>query len=98
MYLIKRLLDSLDVDERPPPIVKLVDRSTSCSIVRYIGYGQPVRFTPTNVMKLHAILEKLHKIIVVDTCDNHLFSRAVLSLGISRQTKSIELNILIPYW
>ena len=41
---IKRLLDSLDIDERPPPIVKLADRSTSCSIVSYNCYGQPIRF------------------------------------------------------
>jgi hypothetical protein len=35
-------LDYLDVDERPPLIVKLV-RSTSCPIISYIFHGQPMR-------------------------------------------------------
>ena len=61
--------------------MKLVDAQHHAQLLATFVMDNPLDFTSTNVMKLHAILEKLHKIIVVDTCDNHLFSRGVLSLG-----------------
>ena len=53
-------LDSLDVDERPPPIVKLVDAQHHAQLLATFFMDNPLELTPTYVMKLQAILEKLN--------------------------------------
>ena len=40
--------------------------STSCSMTSHIFYGDLLEFTHVDVVKLHAILEKLNNIFVVD--------------------------------
>ena len=52
-----RPLDSLDVDERPPPTIKLADAQHHAQLLATFFMDHSLDFTPTNVMKLHAILE-----------------------------------------
>ena len=59
-------MDSLDVDENPPLIMKLVDAQHHAQLLAITSMPNQLDFTPTNVMKLHAILQKPHKIFVVD--------------------------------
>ena len=59
-------LDSLDVDERPPPIVKLADAQHHAQLLATFFMDNPLEFTPANVMKLQAISEKLNKIYVAN--------------------------------
>ena len=63
-HLVLTLLQSpqfsLDVDERPPPIVKLADAQHHAQLLAtFFFMDNPLEFTPTNVMKLHAISEIL---------------------------------------
>ena len=53
--LIKRPLDSLDVDESPPPIVKLANAQHHAQLLTTFFMDNPLDFTPTDAMKMHAI-------------------------------------------
>jgi hypothetical protein len=55
-------LDSLDVDGRPPTIVKLVDTQHHAQLLATFIMDNSLEFTPTNIMKLQAILKKLNEI------------------------------------
>ena len=58
-------LDSLDVDERLPPILKLAHASHHAQLLAtFFLIENPIKFTPTNIMKLQVILEKLDEIYV----------------------------------
>ena len=48
-------LDSLDVDERPPPIMKLVDTQHHAHLLATFIMDDSLEFTPTYAMKLQAI-------------------------------------------
>ena len=63
MDLTAKTVNPLDVDERPPPIVKLTDAQQHAQLLATFFYGQ---FTPADLMKLHGILEKLNKIYVAN--------------------------------
>ena len=69
--LIKRPLDSLKVDEWPPPIMKLADAQHHDKLLAIFFMDNSLDFNPTHIMKLHAILEKLHNMIVVDLKCQH---------------------------
>ena len=56
----------LDVDERPPPIVRLVDAQHHAQLLATFFMDNPFEFTPIDVMKLQAILEKLNEIYVAN--------------------------------
>jgi hypothetical protein len=58
-------LDALDVDERPPPIMKLADAQHHAQLLATSLMNNPLEFTHANVMKLQAISKKLNKIFVV---------------------------------
>jgi hypothetical protein len=45
-------LDSLDIDERPPPIVKLTNAQHLVQLLAIFFMDNPLDFTPTYVMKL----------------------------------------------
>ena len=45
-------LDSLDVNEKPPPIVKLADAQHLAQMLATFVMDNPFEFTPTNIMKL----------------------------------------------
>ena len=49
-------LDSLDVDERPPHIVKLANAQHHVQLLATSLMDNPLEFTPLDVMKLHAII------------------------------------------
>ena len=55
-------LDTLDVDERSPPIVK----SCIASLLAFFLMDDSLQFISTYVKKLHAILEKLNKLYVAN--------------------------------
>ena len=59
-------LDSLNVKERPSLIVKLADDQHHAQLLATLCMDNSLEFPPTNVMELHAILEKLNKIYVID--------------------------------
>ena len=48
-------LDTLDIDERPPPIVKLADVQPRAQLLATTFYGQPIIITLAYMMKLQAI-------------------------------------------
>ena len=60
-------LDSLDVDERLPPILKLAHTQHHPQLLDFFLIDNPLTFTPTYVMKLQAILEKLNKMYVANS-------------------------------
>jgi hypothetical protein len=68
-----KALDSLDVDERPPPIVKLVVVVVEhrAKLFSTFWMDNPLDFKPAYVMKLQAISEKLNKISPYDLKTQH---------------------------
>ena len=59
------LLDSLNVDERPPPIVKLTNAQHHAQLLARVPMDNPSESTPTYAMKLHAISKKLNEIYML---------------------------------
>ena len=57
-------LDTLDIDERPPPIMKLAIAQHHA--LHFFFTDNPIEFTLTYVMKLHAVSEKLKNKYVVN--------------------------------
>ena len=49
-------LDSLDVDDRPPRVVKLAHAQHHVRLLATSLMDNPLEFTPVYVMKLHAII------------------------------------------
>ena len=64
--LTTETVNPLDVDERPPPIVKLTDAQQHAQLIATFFMDNSLDFTPANLMKLHGILEKLNKIYVAN--------------------------------
>ena len=58
MTLNAEPFDSLDVDERRPPFVKLTDAQHHAQLLATFLMDNPLEFTRTNVMKLQAISKK----------------------------------------
>jgi hypothetical protein len=56
----------LDVDERPPPIVKLMDAQQYAQLLATFFMDNSLDFNPAYMMKLQGILEKLNKIYVAN--------------------------------
>jgi hypothetical protein len=56
----------LDVDERPPPIVKLTDAQQYAQLLATFFMDNSLDFIPAYMMKLQGILEKLNKIYVAN--------------------------------
>ena len=61
-------LNFLDVDERPPPTHKCL---TPCSMSATFVMDNSLEFTPTNVMKVQTMSEKLNKIYVAKSKSQH---------------------------
>jgi hypothetical protein len=59
-------LDSLDIDERPPPIVKLATAQHHAHLLIAFFMDNPLKFTLANIMKQQAISEKLNKLYVAN--------------------------------
>jgi NADH/NAD ratio-sensing transcriptional regulator Rex len=63
-------VNPLDVDERPPPIVKLTDAQQHAQqhaqLLVTFFMDHSLDFTPAYLMKLQGILEKLNKIYVAN--------------------------------
>jgi hypothetical protein len=59
-------VNPLDVDERPPPTVKLTDAQQYAQLLATFFMDNSLDFTPANMMKLQGILEKLNKIYVAN--------------------------------
>ena len=57
-------LNSLDVDESPMHVVQLADAQHHVSLLGTFLMDNPLEFTPTNVLKLRAILKKLNNISI----------------------------------
>ena len=59
-------VNPLDVDERPPPIVKLMDVQQHAQLLATFFMDNSLNFTPANVMTLQGILENFNKIFVAN--------------------------------
>ena len=59
-------VNPLDVDERPPPIVKLTDAQQHAQLLASFFMDNSLDFTPAVLMKSQGILEKLNKIYVAN--------------------------------
>ena len=57
-------LDSLDIDERPPLIMKLATAQHHAHLLIALLMDNPLKLTLANIMKLQAISEKLNKLYV----------------------------------
>jgi hypothetical protein len=64
--LIAETVNPLDIDERPPPNVKLTDAQQHAHLLATFFMDNSLDFTPANLMKLQGILEKLNKIYVAN--------------------------------
>jgi hypothetical protein len=64
--LIVETVNPLDIDERPPPNVKLTDAQQHAQLLTTFFMHNSLYFTPANMMKLQGILEKLNKIYVAN--------------------------------
>lgn len=64
--LIVGPLNSLDVDESPSHVVKLADAQHHVQLLGTFLMDNPLEFTPTNVMKLRAIMKKLNNISIAN--------------------------------
>jgi hypothetical protein len=64
--LTAETINPLDVDERPPPIVKLTDAQQHAQLLATFFMDNSLDFTPADLMKLQGILEKLNKIYVAN--------------------------------
>ena len=60
--LIVETVNPLDVDQRPPPIVKLTD----AQLLATFFMDNSLDLTPAYLMKLQGILQKLNKIFVAN--------------------------------
>ena len=70
-------MDSLDVDERHPPIVEVAGAQHHAQMLAtFFPMDNPSFVILTYTLKLHAILEKLNKIYFI-----HLFINALLILS-----------------
>ena len=58
------LLDSLDVDEKHVPILKLGRCSTLCSIISYVFFGHPIRIYTCIHDETTCHFKKMNKIFV----------------------------------
>jgi hypothetical protein len=63
---IVETVNPLDVDERPPPIVKLTDAQQHAQLLATFFMDNSLDFTSAYLMKLEGILEKLNKIFVAN--------------------------------
>jgi hypothetical protein len=63
--LTAETINPLDVDERPPPIVKLTDAQQHAQLLATFLMDNSLDFTPIDPMKMQGIL-KLNKIFVAN--------------------------------
>ena len=61
-----KLLDSLDVEERPPSRTKLANAQHRAQLLATFFFMNPLEVNLADAMKLQAIMEKLNKIYVVN--------------------------------
>ena len=66
MDLTAETVNPLDVDERPPSIVKLTDAQQRAQLLATFFINNSLDFTPIDLMKLQGMLEKLNKIYVAN--------------------------------
>ena len=59
-------LDSLGVDERHPPVMKMAYAQHHVRLLATVSMDNPLEFIIVDVMKLHVVLEKLNKIFVTN--------------------------------
>jgi hypothetical protein len=64
--LIAETVNPLDIDERPPPNVKLTDAQQHAHLLATFFMDNSLDFAPADLMKLQGILEKLNKIYVAN--------------------------------
>jgi hypothetical protein len=64
--LTAETVNPVDVDERPPPILKLTDAQQHAQLLATYSMENSLDFTPADLIKLQGILEKLNKIYVAN--------------------------------
>jgi hypothetical protein len=66
LALTAETVNPLDIDERPPPIMKLTDAQQHAQLLATFFMDNSLDFTPIDPMKLQGMLEKLNKIFVAN--------------------------------
>ena len=89
-------LDSLDIEERPPPIVKLVDTQHHAQLSTTIVMDNPLEFNLAYILKMHAISEKLNEIYVANVRWQH--QHTIVSFSSPHRFHEVNLRIWKDTW